>query len=238
MHTRKHPALWWICFFTFFLNKTVGRRKLNGFYSNWQRFTSRILNREKHSTEYSQVKTGFYVLYLSLAAFLSPWKRALKKKLREKEIWGSQWVGQVGGRGEVNQKPEFLELAASQGWLEFVLPGHSSFSTMALLMIPHTFFIPYSLEISFHQSSNMILRPPYELDKTGIINALFTYGGNRGLETGNDPCPSPHLAKPRLERTETSGQGSSHHILMPPGMRNLGNVMEMGRRIQSQGPLN
>lgn len=109
---------------------------------------------------------------------------------------------------------------------------------MALLMIPHTFFIPYALEISFYQSSNMILQPPYELDRTGIINALFTYGGNRGLETGSDPRPSPQLAKLGLERTETSSQGSFHLILMPPGMRNLGNVMEMGGRIQSQRPLN
>lgn len=142
----------------------------------------------------------------------------------------------AGGKGW----PEvwILGVVASQGWLEFVLPRYSHFSTTAFLMIPRTFFITYSLEISFHQAFHMIPEQPNELVRIGIINTLFTDGLT---ETWRQKVMLPESSSCSKARAgKDTGLGAR---ILPTAfcclhaMRNLGNLIEMWLRIPSQGLL-
>ena len=60
------------------------------------------------------------------------------------------------------------------------------------------------------------LQPPCELDRTGINDDLFTDGETEAWRWKVALAQVPQQAKPGLERTQASGQDSSHHSLLPP----------------------
>lgn len=114
---------------------------------------------------------------------------------------------------------------------------HSHFSTTASLTIPHTFFIPYDVEISFHLVYYLLLKPPCELDRAEIINVHWPVG-NKGLETRVDLAHIPPLAKPGLERTQTWRLDSSPTFCCLHRTGNVGNLMDTSMRIQKWRCLN